>query len=289
MYSDAMQYILSLSYGKDSLACLGAIEQLGLPLDRKVHAEVWATDTIPADLPPMVEFKNNADKIIKDRWGIDVEHVYATKKEPRGDSRSQCKLTYEQMLYQVLGRGKHIGTIRGFPMQKGSWCKDLKIDRCIEAYLRGHISSDKRQSGVQKINTVQYLGIAADEPERLARLDGVKKISPLAMVGWTEADAREWCVKNDLLSPIYTDTCLRGGCWFCHNQGIQSLRDLRHNYPDLWALLLKWDADSPVAFHADGHTVHDFDVRFRLEDEGVITPNQKWRWKYLNAIQLLLF
>lgn len=47
-----MEYILSLSYGKDSLACLGAIEQLGWPLDRIVHAEVWATDTIPADLPP---------------------------------------------------------------------------------------------------------------------------------------------------------------------------------------------------------------------------------------------
>ena len=51
------QYILSLSYGKDSLACLEAIKFLGLPLDRIIHAEVWATDTIPADLPPMVEFK----------------------------------------------------------------------------------------------------------------------------------------------------------------------------------------------------------------------------------------
>lgn len=45
------EHILSLSYGKDSLACLGAIEKLGWPLDRIVHAEVWATDTIPADLP----------------------------------------------------------------------------------------------------------------------------------------------------------------------------------------------------------------------------------------------
>ena len=68
-----MQHILSLSYGKDSLACLGAIEELGWPLDRIVHAEIWATDTIPADLPPMVEFKANADKIIKERWGIDLE------------------------------------------------------------------------------------------------------------------------------------------------------------------------------------------------------------------------
>lgn len=37
--------VLSLSYGKDSLACLGACEELGIKIDRIVHAEVWATDT----------------------------------------------------------------------------------------------------------------------------------------------------------------------------------------------------------------------------------------------------
>lgn len=61
------------------MACLGAIEQLGWPLDRIVHAEVWATDAIPADLPPMVEFKAKADRIIKARWGIEVEHVRANR------------------------------------------------------------------------------------------------------------------------------------------------------------------------------------------------------------------
>jgi hypothetical protein len=81
------EHILSLSYGKDSLACLGAIEALGWPLDRIVHAEVWATDTIPADLPPMVEFKAVADKWIKDRYGIEVEHLRA-------------KQTYEWQFYQ---------------------------------------------------------------------------------------------------------------------------------------------------------------------------------------------
>ena len=73
------EYILSLSYGKDSLACLEAIIQLGYPLDRIVHAEVWATDDIPADLPPMIEFKNHADKIIKERYGYIVEHVCAMR------------------------------------------------------------------------------------------------------------------------------------------------------------------------------------------------------------------
>lgn len=75
------QYVLSLSYGKDSLACLEAIRILGLPLDRIVHAEVWATDIIPADLPPMVEFKKKADKIILERYGIVVEHICAVERE----------------------------------------------------------------------------------------------------------------------------------------------------------------------------------------------------------------
>ena len=55
------KYVLSLSYGKDSLACLGAIEKLDWPLDRIVHAEVWATACISADLPPMVEFKKKSE------------------------------------------------------------------------------------------------------------------------------------------------------------------------------------------------------------------------------------
>ena len=83
------QYILSLSYGKDSLACLEAIRLLGLPLDRIVHAECYATDTIPADLPPMVDFKAKADQIILDRYGIKVEHICATREVERERERER--------------------------------------------------------------------------------------------------------------------------------------------------------------------------------------------------------
>ena len=142
-----------------------------------------------------------------------------------------------------------------------------------------------------KINTVSYVGIAEDEPVRLARLDGVTKISPLHLIGWTEADCMQWCIENDLRSPTYDDSN-RGGCWFCHNQSIDQLRKLRHNYPELWALLMKWDLDSPVSFHADGHTVHDFDLRFQLEDEGFVKADEPWKWIYLKippSPQLSLF
>ena len=43
----------------------------------------------------------------------------------------------------------------------------------------------------------------------------------------------------------------------------------------------RWGKDSPVSFKPDGHTVHDFDARFALEDEGIITPDDKWKWAYL--------
>lgn len=59
---------------------------------------------------------------------------------------------------------------------------------------------------------------------------------------------------------------------------------LRRDYPEYWALMLKWDTDCPVTFHADGHTVHDFERRFKAEDDGFISPDdKKFRWADLDA------
>lgn len=153
------EYVLDISYGKDSLACLGAIKHLGLPLDRIVHAEVWATDTIPADLPPMVEFKKHADKIIKQSYGIEVEHICAQKAHGRAEASkhtNQCSitncrveslqaqskdfrkqsalgarnsntrtaaLTYEDIFYRQF---KKKSRIYGFPNIGNAWCHELK-------------------------------------------------------------------------------------------------------------------------------------------------------------------
>jgi hypothetical protein len=47
--------------------------------------------------------------------------------------------------------------------------------------------------------------------------------------------------------------------------------------------MLKWDLDSPIPFHPDGRTVHDFDRRFQLEDEGFLDENDKsFRWSMLD-------
>lgn len=57
---------------------------------------------------------------------------------------------------------------------------------------------------------------------------------------------------------------------------------MRRDYPEYWALMLKWDKDSIRYFDAHGHTVHDFERRFRLEDDGLISPDDKvFRWSML--------
>ena len=229
-----------------------------------IGADVWATDTIPADLPPMVEFKDYADKVILERYGIEVEHFTSS-------AYGNDKMTYEKGFYRVKNeRSYRAGTITGFPFtNNGAWCNsELKM-------------SAIRKARASYSNGIEYIGIAADEPNRFHTLNDTK-LSPLVEIGWTESDCRAWCEANDLLSPIYTKSA-RGGCWFCHNQPIVQLRQLRHDYHDLWALLLQWDSDSPIHFHADGHTVHDFDERFRLEDDGLINKDEPFRWTMLDA------
>ena len=56
---------------------------------------------------------------------------------------------------------------------------------------------------------MQYVGIAIDEPKRLARIKSkgkTSKISLLEKYGYTEDMAKQKCLEYGLLSPIY-----RGG------------------------------------------------------------------------------
>ena len=240
------QYIASLSYGKDSIAMLEVIKQNNMPLDRIVHVEVMATKTIPADLPEMVEFKKKADKIIKQRYGIEVEHLKA-------------KYSYEEYFYKKrTERSKCPNTAYGFPMIKGNWCN---------SQLKANILKK-----LDKLGIIQYIGIAFDEPNRFKILSD-RKISPLVEYEITETQAKRICEELDLLSPIYKNS-LRGGCWFCHNQTKKQLRFLRKNYPEYWELMLKWDKDSPVTFRTDGTTIHDFEIMFAFEDSQISIFNE---------------
>lgn len=121
------EYIARISYGKDSLKMLEVIHSRGLPLDRITTTDVWATDTISANLPPMDAFKAKMDQRIWELYHIEVEHLCARNKDG-------SKKTYEQMFYHVPVRRSqigqvererrfHPGSILGFPDILHPWCQ----------------------------------------------------------------------------------------------------------------------------------------------------------------------
>ena len=98
------EYIARISYGKDSLKMLDVIFTRNLPLDRITTTDVWATDTVSANLPPMEEFKARMDERIWHLYRVDVEHLCARNKDG-------SKKTYEQMFYHVPNRRSQTGQV----------------------------------------------------------------------------------------------------------------------------------------------------------------------------------
>lgn len=155
-------YVADISHGKDSTAMLRAIQILGFPLDVICTTDMWATKDIRAELPPMVQFKDEWDRKCQEYFGLPVTHVCAHKRERETaeDSHtshtkntsierdvpvssqdlqlgSQCRamvgvgnsstnrLTYEDLFYRHSKACKAVVTgknIRGFPTMRTNWC-----------------------------------------------------------------------------------------------------------------------------------------------------------------------
>ena len=247
-----MRYIAMLSYGKDSLAQLEIIHKNKLPLTDIVTADIWATPDLPAYLPELTEFRERLDREIEARYGIPVTHVRAEK-------------TFVDYFYKELSsRSKYTGNY-GWPPVFGHWCmKYLKLHP-IQEYL----ASD---------DFVEWVAIAADEPARHAQLNDRKR-SALVEFGVTEAQAIEICRALNWVSPTYLHSG-RDGCWFCPCQGVAQLRRLYNEFPELWALMMKWDADTKKRFKID-NTLAEYDLRFKLENESRVPRDRSFRWSML--------
>ena len=275
MTNEIKEGVASISHGKDSMAMLEAIKILGLPLTRIVTVDIWATDTIRGELPPMVEFKEKADAFILERYGIEVEHIRADYPNDTFEHGFYQKYKPETIEKRRAEHPERVCTeIYGFPYVKaGAWCKRMKTNA---------VAKIKRSIGEGAYN---YLGIAADEAERIKMHQGKgTNRLPLVEIGWTEADCYKWCEENGVLSPTYKDSH-RDGCWFCPCQNVNSLRMLRRNYHQLWEMLLKWQADSLIPFKME-HDIYDYEKRFALEDEGLIDPREPFRWADIEHPQM---
>lgn len=239
-----MKHVASCSFGKDSLASIILAHEHGEPLDEVIYVEVMFDKEISGEIQEHRDFIYNVAIPKLESWGYPVTVL-------RSDE------TYINLFYHILKKGKRKGMTQGFPMAGKCYLnKPCKVYP-VKSYLK------------KMPEYKQYIGIAADEPKRLARLDG-NKISLLAKYGYTEKMAEQLCREYELLSPVY-EFSKRNGCWFCPNADIQRLRHLRKYQPNLWEILKNLDKTKElVSPYFNGLTrvrVCDIEDRFYWEDQ----------------------
>lgn len=216
---DRSRFVASCSGGKDSVATLLLTALHGEPLDEVICCEVMFDATTSGEIPEHREFIYNRLKpFCEQELGCKFTVLRSEK-------------TYSDTFHHIICRGNSKGQKCGFAMpQHCAVNRDCKV-RTLNRY-----------NAMRSKRTVNYIGIAADEPKRLARLDGVKEISLLAKYGYTEADAVKLCEKYGLLSPVYS-FCKRNGCWFCPNASDRELHHLLLNHPHLFHRLIIWEQE----------------------------------------------
>lgn len=212
----AEKHILCISGGKDSMATAILALEHGEPIDMAVYCEVMFDQNISGEVPEHREFVYEKMIPFLEGNGVPVHVV-------RGER------TYLDGFHRVIERSKKGNNGKGWGFPLGGMCyvnRDCKT---------GPMHKFFKENGL--LDAIQYVGIAADEPVRLARLDGVKKVSLLAKYGYTEAMAAELCKERGLYSPAY-EYSTRNGCWFCPNCRMKEFAEFKRRHPDLWEKLL---------------------------------------------------
>lgn len=155
------------------------------------------------------------------------------------------------MFDHVRTRGAYKGMAGwGWARPRARWCTKLKtsaIDRHLDVLADGR-------------EVAQYIGIAADEPKRIRGLN-----YPLVEWGVTEADALAYCYARGFDWGGLYEHFKRVSCWCCPLQPLSELRNLRHEFPELWERLLEMDARSWNTFRRD-YSAEQLECRFALED-----------------------
>ncbi len=220
------------------MAMLLKMIENNMQIDEIVYCNIMATPTIGAEYPEMYEYLDKVDK-------------YLIKTIGKKITRLESPISFEKQFYTVKQRGKYEGKIYGFPWNLGAWCNSKLKVQTLDQYL-------KKQG-----EYISYIGIAYDEPKRFGRL-AINERAPLYDWQMTEKDCLQYTKEKGLYNPLY-DKFKRLGCWFCVKQGLDSLRILRHDYPEYWKMMLDWQKDSEVKFKPN-YTIQQLEERFMQED-----------------------
>ena len=201
------EWSISWSGGKDSTATVILCHEYGIPIKEIIYVRMMYDDTLPATLPVMTDFVDNAIKIFEG-WGYNVKVVKSIK-------------TAEQIVNTVYKRSK-------YPERNG---KRYGISNFGRGFCK---FTGIKQNTIKSVNSGEYemIGYACDEIARLHRLVD-NQSSIMAELGVTEQDAFDICKKYNLLSPLYELGTKRDGCWFCPNVCKKQREMLKAEHPEL--------------------------------------------------------
>lgn len=218
------KHIAACSGGKDSVATILLAAKHNEPLDEIVFSEVMFDKETTGEVPEHRDFIYDKLKpFCENELGVKFTILHAPK-------------TYDDIFHHIIVRGPHKGEKRGFV-----WAGMCAANRECK------VNPMQKYNKSLSPDTVSYVGIAVDEPKRLARLEGTSKVSLLDKYGYTEADALKLCADHDLLSPIYEHS-RRNGCWFCPNARDAELRHMITHHPEMFDRLIEWEHEDNV-FH----------------------------------------
>lgn len=201
------QYVASVSFGKDSLAMLLILLETGAPLDEVIFYDTG------------MEFKaiyDTRDRVVPMLEAAGVKYT---------ELRPQNPFLYDMLERPVFSgkKGHHAGY--GWCGGRCRWGTELKT-RTIDKHVTGA--------------AVHYVGIAKDEPERIARL-ALPKVAPLAEWKMTEADCLQYCYERGFYweenrTRLY-EILDRVSCWCCANKNKKELRNIYRHLPEYWERL----------------------------------------------------
>lgn len=229
-----MKYIASISFGKDSLAMLLKIIELGLPLDEVVFYDTGMEFQAIYDVRDKV-------KVLLNKKGIKFTELKPDK-----------PFLYTMFEKEVKGKNGRIHHGYSWCGGRCRWGTTEKLKK-IEKYCKGNY---------------EYVGIAYDETKRLEKERKGNKLFPLADLKMTEKDCLEYCrekgfnwyEKNEKVD-LY-DILDRVSCWCCSNKNLKELRNYYKYLPTYWIKLkeLQSKTDRPMKYNK--YTVFELEKKF---------------------------
>lgn len=208
---EGRRYIASVSFGKDSVAMILMLIEKGYPLDEVVFYDTG------------MEF--NAIYHVRDKIAGMLDDLGIKYTEMHPDRTFLYDMLEKPVTCRDTSKGTHFGYgWCGGPCRWGTRAKLTALDK----YARQQ-------------NAIVYIGIAADEPQRLEKLDSYKR-APLAEWGVTEAEALQFCRNNGISwlegSIDLYDILDRVSCWCCGNKNQKELKNIWKYLPEYWNRLL---------------------------------------------------